>query len=279
MYFKKSCYAVIFGGIHTFMDENNTPNGWQNIPEDKFEMPLHDLEVFKRIIDALPYALVIYTANGTTVYANTACIRLYKANIDGVIGKFNIFNDPTVDPSMPYKEIMRVLKGETVFFPAVKVPLAALSTRDNVEYDMDALYIDMTFFPVMEGSRVTYIVQHQVPCKVYRGRKEIEKAKEYIDNNWFEKFSLNGILAASGLSKTHFARLFKLHTGTTAHEYYIRVKIEKLKEKLTDPNITVSQAFHGCNLDYNGHFAGIFRDRVGVSPSEYKHSVSDVNSK
>jgi AraC-like DNA-binding protein len=110
---------------------------------------------------------------------------------------------------------------------------------------------------------------------VYQGKKEIEKAKEYIENNWLEKFVLKDVLSASGLSKTHFTRLFKKHTGTTAHEFYIRVKIGKLKEKLIDPNIGVIQAFTECNLEYSGRFAKIFKDREGVTPSEYKQMNSE----
>ena len=258
------------------MDTINKTHGWQNLPDDSFKSPINDIDVFKKAIDFLPYAFVIYTADGTAIYLNDACMKQYQINMDKAVGKFNIFKDPTVDPAMPYEEIKRVLKGDTVFFPAVKVPLNALSTRDGVEYDIDALYLDMTFFPVMEDGRVAYFVQLQVPRRVYKGKKEIEQAKEYMDNNWLEKFSLDKVLAASGLSKAHFTRLFKQHTGTTAHEYYIRVKIERLKEKLSDPHSTVSQAFTACNLDYNGYFARVFKDRVGVSPSEYRQSLNDT---
>ena len=255
------------------MNEDNTTRGWQNLPEDSFKSPINDIDVFKKIIDAFPHSITLNTPDGTLVYANKTGLKLYQLNPDRAIGKYSIFQDPTINAAMPFEKIKRVLKGETVFFPAVKVPLPALSVRDSVEYDMDALYLDITYFPIIVDGRVAYFVQHQVPCRVYRGKKEIEKAKEYMDNNWLEKFSLDKVLAASGLSKAHFTRLFRQHTGTTAHEYYIRVKIERLKEKLSDPHSTVSQAFAACNLDYNGYFARVFRDRVGVSPSEYRQSL------
>jgi len=162
-----------------------------------------------------------------------------------------------------------------VFFPMVKVPLKELAIRNDADYEMEGLYNDITYFPVMEGGSCKFIIQHHVPSRVYYGKLEIEKAKEYLENNWFEKFILKDVLAVSGLSKTHFTRLFKQYTGTTAHEYYINIKINKLKEKLIDPNISVNQAFNECNWDHNGHFTKVFKDRVGMSPSEYRKKVNE----
>jgi len=59
----------------------------------------------------------------------------------------------------------------------------------------------------------------------------------------------------------------------TPYEYYINCKIDKLKEKLLDANLSVKQAFAQCNMDYNGHSARIFRQKVGLSPSAYRKAV------
>jgi len=252
------------------MAPRNKTKGWQNIPDDEIETPLHDIEVFKKIIDVFPYPITIFSREGTVVYINKACFEMYKAKPATTIGKYNFLQDPTVDAAMNFEKLKRVQKGETVFIPAVKVPLEELSARDGVEYEMEAVYMDMTWFPVMEDGRVTYIVQHHVPCRVYRGKKEIERAKEYIDKNWLDKFDLKKVVAESCLSMAHFTRLFRQHTGTTAHEYYMRVKVGKLKEKLCDPQLSVTEAFAACNLDYNGHFARVFKAHTGLTPSGYK---------
>ena len=106
--------------------------------------------------------------------------------------------------------------------------------------------------------------------EVYRGKDEIEKAKEYLENHWLDKFDANKTAAAACLSKAHFTKLFKKHTGVTPHEYYINYKISKLKEKLLDPNLSIAQAFAACNMHYNGHSARLFREKVGVTPSVYR---------
>jgi len=252
------------------MAPKSETRGWQNIPEENFKPPLNDIEVFKKLIDILPYPVAIYSSDGTAVYINEAGLKMYQIDNARATGKYNLYRDPTVDPVMPLDELKRLYKGETVFFPAVKVPLAILSARDGVEYNMEALYMDMTFFPIMTDGCLEYIVQHQIPCRIYRGKKEIEKAKEYIDNNWLEKFNRKNTAMAACLSPAHLTRLFRRHTGMTMYEYYLRVKISKLKEKLRDPDLSVTKAFSACNLNYNGHFARVFKKYTGITPSEYK---------
>ena len=117
---------------------------------------------------------------------------------------------------------------------------------------------------------MVYVVSFLINRRIYRGKNEIEKAKEYIENHWMEKYDANKTAQAACLSKAHFSKLFKKHTGVTPYEYYINYKIGKLKEKLMDVNLTISQAFAACNMDYSGHSAKIFRDKVGVSPSIYR---------
>jgi transcriptional regulator GlxA family with amidase domain len=85
-----------------------------------------------------------------------------------------------------------------------------------------------------------------------------------------DKFDAGETAKAACLSKAHFTKLFKKHTGITPHEYYINYKISRLKEKLLDTNLSIAQAFAACNMDYNGHSARLFREKVGVSPSVYR---------
>jgi AraC-like DNA-binding protein len=106
--------------------------------------------------------------------------------------------------------------------------------------------------------------------KIYRGREEIQRGKQYIESHWQEPFDLNKTAKAACLSKAHFTKLFKKHTGVTPHEYYINYKISKVKEKLLDTNLSIAQAFAACNMNYNGHSARLFKEKVGVTPSVYR---------
>jgi len=251
-------------------------SGWQNITDSVIQ-PLSDIEVFKKVIDALPYPTWIHAVDGMTLYQNKACYDYYLYSPKDIIGVYNFIECPVSQQMVPVERLRAAQKGETVFFPSIKLPLDKVQEKWKVKYSFEVIYLDITVYPVMENGKVKYLVTLQIPCKIYNGKIEIEKAKEYIENNWYEKFTLKNVLAVSGLSKTHFTRLFKQYTGTTAHEYYIRVKINKLKDKLIDLNISINQAFSECNWDHNGHYTKVFKDRVGITPIEYRQSASGKN--
>ena len=57
------------------------------------------------------------------------------------------------------------------------------------------------------------------------------------------------------IGKYHYTRLFKQHTGMTPYNYYQNVKISKLKEELCNTNLSITQVFEECGVDYNGSMA------------------------
>lgn len=231
-----------------------------------------DLEIFKKVIDALPYPVWIHAFDGMTLYQNKACYDYYLYSPKDIIGVYNFLEDPTVDEMVSIKQLRRVQQGETVFFPSVKLPLDIVQERWKVKYNFEALYLDITVYPIIENGKVQNLVTLQIPCRMYKGKSEIERAKEYIENNWYEKYNLTETVKASGLSRAYFTRQFKKATGMTAQEYYLDIKVKKLKEKLTDPSLSVTQAFSACNLDYNGHYAKMFKEKAGLTPTEFKNT-------
>jgi transcriptional regulator GlxA family with amidase domain len=86
----------------------------------------------------------------------------------------------------------------------------------------------------------------------------------------FSKYNSIEVAKAACLSREHFVKLFKKHTGVTPHKYYVNYKVNKLKEMLEDSSLSVTQAFAACGMDYNGNSARVFKDITGVSPSEYR---------
>ena len=122
----------------------------------------------------------------------------------------------------------------------------------------------------IENGKVEYFAAVFIFKNIYVGKEEVGLGEQYIKTHWKEPFDANKIAKAAHLSKSHFTKLFKLHTGVTPYEYYINYKISKLKEKLLDINLTISQAFAACNMNYNGYSAKLFREKVGLTPSEYR---------
>jgi len=72
------------------------------------------------------------------------------------------------------------------------------------------------------------------------------------------------------LSPNYFGDLVKKETGKTASEYIQAKLIDIAKEKIFDPNKTVSQIAYELGFKYPQHFARLFKQKVGHSPLEYR---------
>lgn len=245
----------------------------QNDIIESFQLLFGKEELLARVIEFFPYPIQIYAPDGTSVLVNKAMLAEYDViSPEMVVGKYNVFKDPDVIATGQLQALKRAFSGETVFFPDVRVPLEGIADRYGIQdFDVEAIYQDITVFPILDDEkRVIYVGAFLINRRVYRGKDEIEKAKEYIESHWLDRFDSGETAKAARLSKAHFTTLFKKHTGITPHEYYINYKISKLKEKLLDTNLSITQAFAACNMDYSGHFARVFKDKTGLSPSAYR---------
>ncbi len=233
-------------------------------------------ELLAKIIEFCPFQIEVFSPDGTSVLVNRAALDEFNIpSADLVIGKYNLLKDPSIHAMGYMDEVKKAFCGETVFFSDIRAPLDDVIEKYGInDCDLEAIYHDITLFPIKDSQeRLTFVVAILYPRRVYRNINEIIRAKEYIESHWRETFDVNETAKAVGLSRTHFTRLFKKHTYMTPHDYYISFKIRKLKEKLSDSNLSISQVFTACGLDYNGHYAKVFKEKTGVSPSQYRKTL------
>ncbi|RDC54554.1 AraC family transcriptional regulator [Pedobacter chinensis] len=72
------------------------------------------------------------------------------------------------------------------------------------------------------------------------------------------------------LSPNYFGDLVKKETGKSAQEYIQAKLIDIAKEKIFDPNKSVSEIAYDLGFKYPQHFTRLFKLKVGVSPNEYR---------
>jgi len=96
--------------------------------------------------------------------------------------------------------------------------------------------------------------------------------ENYLDESYFEKFSLQEAANQLGLDKFKFLRLFKFQTGLTPNNYLILKKIEKSKIMLSEGADLLSVAIYLGFYD-TAHFCKHFKKFTGTSPVAYKLSV------
>lgn len=72
------------------------------------------------------------------------------------------------------------------------------------------------------------------------------------------------------LSANYFGDLVKKETGKSAQEYIQSKVINEAKERIFDPNKSVSEIAYDLGFKYPQHFTRLFKQRVGCTPMEYR---------
>lgn len=240
---------------------------------ESFQLLFEKQELLAKVIEFFPYPIQIFSLDGTARLINKATLDMIGIrDVESHVGIYNVFKDPIVRELGFTDQVRQVLTGKTVYLTDFNAPYQDMIRYFNVEdRDIQTISSDITCFPLVNTDGVVeYFAAVFILKRIYRGKEEIESGRQYIQAHWQEPFDLSKTAKAACLSKAHFAKLFKKHTGMTPHEYYVNYKISKLKEKLMDTNLTIAQAFAACNMDYNGHCARVFKDKTGVSPSVYR---------
>ena len=98
----------------------------------------------------------------------------------------------------------------------------------------------------------------------------ITRAKEFIRQNQAEELSLGMVARAVNTSTFYFCKLFKRATGLNFTDYVSRVRIEKARNLLLNPNLRISEIAYEVGFQSLTHFNRVFKRISGESPSEYR---------
>jgi len=103
----------------------------------------------------------------------------------------------------------------------------------------------------------------------------LRKIRELIHAKIEDELSLDEMAESVGLSTAHFARMFRKSTGQTPHQFVLRQRLERAKTMLCAPDARVLDVAVACGFKTQQHFAQVFRDLWGVSPTEYRQDRVD----
>jgi AraC-like DNA-binding protein len=98
----------------------------------------------------------------------------------------------------------------------------------------------------------------------------ITRAKQYIQEHQAEDMSLSQVAKAVNISTFYFCKMFKKVTGINFTDYVSRVRIEKAKNLLLNPNLRVSEIAYEVGFQSLTHFNRVFKKVLGLSPTEYR---------
>ena len=85
--------------------------------------------------------------------------------------------------------------------------------------------------------------------------------------------SLQALANESGYSRVHFVRMFKTATGCSPHNYLLNLKLERARELLKNPSMSLIDIALDCGFSSHSHMSRLFHKIVGVTPTAYRRSL------
>jgi AraC family transcriptional regulator len=101
--------------------------------------------------------------------------------------------------------------------------------------------------------------------------RRVEERMRDLEND----LSLEALAKETGYSPTHFSRMFRAATGHTPHNYVVRLRVERARQLLAHPSLSLSEIALECGFSSHSHMTRIFHELVGTTPSRYRRSFGD----
>ncbi len=99
---------------------------------------------------------------------------------------------------------------------------------------------------------------------------EIAQAVHYIRRNACQGINVSDVVEAVALSRRGLEERFKKVVGRTPHEEIVRVQLQRVKELLTETDLSVAAIAGRTGFRHVEYLSAVFKKKVGVPPSEFR---------
>ena len=149
---------------------------------------------------------------------------------------------------------------------------AAVSAERSAGFPSGRLFLDCIEQALAVALVNSYAVHHR-SLGVYRGGlgpARLRRVKEFVHAKMEDELRLSELAQSVGLSTAHFSEMFRKSMGETPHQFVLRVRVERAKEMLRSAESRVLDVAIACGFKTQQHFARVFRQLCGASPTEHR---------
>ncbi len=102
----------------------------------------------------------------------------------------------------------------------------------------------------------------------------IEKAKEYLNNNFSKQITLAQTADFLGVSQSHLSREFVKRTGENPIHYLTKVRIENAVDMLVSTDRSLGEISRLCGFSNSNYFCKVFAKYMQTSPGEFRKQTN-----
>ena len=102
------------------------------------------------------------------------------------------------------------------------------------------------------------------------GEDAFNRALDYVNENYMDDLTLDGLAAYAGFSRYTLSRMFRQHTGQTFTQCLNQRRVAMAQELLAGTRMPVTQVALQCGFNSIATFNRVFRDIRGCTPTQYR---------
>ena len=101
----------------------------------------------------------------------------------------------------------------------------------------------------------------------------IRQAQQYVATHIREKLSVPMVASQVGVSPSYLTVLFHRNLQISPGEYIRRIKLQESKQMIRENNLNFTQIASALQYSTVHHFSRQFKEKFGITPTEYAKSV------
>ncbi|UOK58539.1 AraC family transcriptional regulator [Bacillus sp. OVS6] len=110
--------------------------------------------------------------------------------------------------------------------------------------------------------------------KYQKEKNNMQQIEEYLQQHYQEDINLQDIADRFFLSREYISRKFKQDYQATLTDYLTNIRMEKAKKLLENPYLKIYEVAYGVGYQNEKYFSKVFKKQVGLTPNEYRHSLT-----
>lgn len=101
-------------------------------------------------------------------------------------------------------------------------------------------------------------------------RQNLQQIKEYLDEHYTEKITLDDLAERFYINKFYLTRVFKEQFGQSVTNYLVQLRITHAKRLLRFSDHSIESIAQECGLSDANYFSRLFKKVESISPGEYR---------
>ena len=144
---------------------------------------------------------------------------------------------------------------------------------DEFSNDMIIAQLNMLLLELLREAAAPSGVKLQTSNAIHSENEIIRKAQQYISSHIREKLSVPLVARQVDVSPSYLTALFHKNLQISPGEYIRRIKLQESKQMIRENDLNFTEIAAALQYSTVHHFSRQFKDKFGITPTEYAKSV------